>query len=219
MSNLPDPENVEAFKKGMEKKLKVEDEDDKPLLIINYLRPHLVKLTLHFILLYLALRAYIDFASSASAYQAFLETLDEKLIIDFQLIDYADTCPDNYEVVSTTIFPQINAGCRCDFEIYPTEVCEMLNSYNATSTEKETMKENCVKQDKLITRDKSQLPPSPAKRKTINSFDEYSKEKNLKFSYFDKSDKKRILQEKSMPDDYNLKLESNLFFFFSYFRF
>lgn len=106
---------------------KINDERDRGLVILRYLRPFLIKLLLHMILLFLAIRAYLSYRSSTDSYNAFMIALNNNVLIDVKFLDYKTPCPENYSNIIGTGFPNVDNGCRCDWSIFPGEVCQILS--------------------------------------------------------------------------------------------
>lgn len=123
---------------------KEQDENDKSLRIIQYFRPILIKLTYHFILIFLSIRAYNEFISSSEGYSTFVEGLNTKIVTDVKVVDYRSSCPDGYDALIGE-FPEIKKGCRCNDRIYPYDTCMLLNDFNKTNEEKKALKEFCSK--------------------------------------------------------------------------
>ena len=160
-----------AISKVLTIKQQNDDEHDRSLLIIQYLRPYLVKLTLHLILIYLSIRAFLEFQSSKSSYETFLQSFQNKVVVDYQMIDYSEKCPTNYEEVKSSFFPPIGNGCRCDFNIYPESVCKRLKDSD-NETEKVLKKNKCTEQDKFVADNLDELP-----EEIRNNYDKFNPNK------------------------------------------
>lgn len=122
-------------------KEKIKDDKDRGLIVLKYLRPFLIKLLLHMILLFVSVRAYISYKSSTDAYDTFTIALNKNVLVDVKFIDYNTPCPENYTNIISTGFPEVNDGCRCDWNIYPKEICQTL-SQNLLDNINQSFKKN-----------------------------------------------------------------------------
>jgi hypothetical protein len=113
----------------------------------KFIRPNLLKLLTHFILFYLVIKAYIDFQSTNTIYNDFLENLNTNLISDIKLQDSNEGCESPYEEIESSYFPVINNGCRCDFYYFkdPT-ICSYLK--NLSLPKQQDWTNNCNRLDK-----------------------------------------------------------------------
>jgi hypothetical protein len=131
--------------KNKEKK-KIKLKEKAAVKHFKFIRPNLVKLFTHFILFYLVIKGYLDFRSSNSIYNDFLENLNTSLISDVKIINSSENCESPYEDIETTYFPVINNGCRCDFKYFKDEtLCYYLR--NLSISKEQNWTKNCDKLD------------------------------------------------------------------------
>jgi len=138
------------------------DEKDKGILIFKYMRPLLIKLLFHLILIFLSIRAYTNFLQSSTVYENFKQTLNEKVVLDIKLQDYDSQCDSGYEDIEFTYFPQILRGCRCNFDIFPDNLCQSFKEYNFTGADLAKSKTTCKIIDKNLNNTISQQQAGPS---------------------------------------------------------
>jgi len=124
------------------------DENDRGIIIFKYMRPFIIKLFFHLILIFLSIRAYFNFLDSSSAYDTFKQTLNKKVVLDIKIQDYSQECQEGYSNIDSTYFPKILNGCRCMNLILPANICENLKENNFTSIQAQNSKLTCAKIDK-----------------------------------------------------------------------
>ena len=120
------------------------DEKDRGIQIFKYLRPFIIKLFFHSILIFLSIRAYLDFLDSSTAYDTFKNTLNEKVVLDIKIQDYEKECDSGYENIESTYFPAILNGCRCKNLILPGNLCSNLRESNYTGADAQKARATCV---------------------------------------------------------------------------
>lgn len=121
--------------------------DDKSIEHFKYIRPNLVKLFTHLILLYLSIKGYMSFISTEKSYSDFLAELDKPVVVDVKMINSSSSCPSNYTEISTTIFPEISNGCRCDMNYFVDVMCPFIEAIAKKSGSEDTWKTTCSQQD------------------------------------------------------------------------
>lgn len=127
------------------------DRSDRGIQIFKYIRPYIIRLFFHTILIFLSIRAYLDFLESSTAYDTFKETLNEKVVMDIQIQDYSKTCDEiGYEEIEFSYFPKILNGCRCQNLILPDNLCKDLKEYNYTDNAAKQARETCALIDKKL---------------------------------------------------------------------
>ena len=102
------------------------DDNDKGLQTFRYMRPYLIKLLTHSIIIYISIRAYLSFVSSSNSYTSFLQTLEKPVVIDVKMIEYNNKCDSPYQDIDFSYFPEIKNGCQCNMNIFSTSVCSEL---------------------------------------------------------------------------------------------
>lgn len=112
------------------------------------LRPYLSRLFTHLLVLIVAIRAYLNFLESISTYDALINELSYKSVVDIIKIESSQSCPIEmgYEEITKAKFPKINAGCRCDKVLYTSDLCANLTKL--TDPENST---HCEFQDAVIS--------------------------------------------------------------------
>jgi hypothetical protein len=127
----------------MEKvEVKINSKERKAIKYFKFLRPHLIKLFAHCVILYISIRAFIEFQQSESNYSDFISKLNSSVIINIETIDYNSSCQDGWEEMESTVFPQINDGCRCDYNVYQKDTCDTI--YQNLKYNQSTMNEFCA---------------------------------------------------------------------------
>jgi hypothetical protein len=98
----------------------------------NYkkLRPFLIKLVAHLVLLVISVRAYMLYLSSNGNYTDFLGIMNRAVITDVILVDKNKECESPYEEIKSFEFPSTLPGCRCDYKIFRDDICEAFGSSN-----------------------------------------------------------------------------------------
>ncbi len=130
-----------------------QDNHDKGLQILKFLKPYVAKLLLHMILIYISIQAYNEYIDSSKTYQSFRETLNKEVISDVKLINYNQNCPNEYTDLNYTIFPKIKKGCRCDFQIFSSDICDIINrDFNNDREQMKIKENNCLSLDSKIKR-------------------------------------------------------------------
>lgn len=121
--------------------------ENKSIEYFKYIRPNLVKLFTHLILLYLTIKGYLSFQSTQESYSDFLAELEKPVIVDVKMISSTSSCPSNYTDIDTTYFPDISNGCRCDMNYFVEEVCPYIEGIARKSGNENTWKTTCSQQD------------------------------------------------------------------------
>lgn len=104
--------------------------EDEKIKMYNNVKPYLVRLFTHALLLFISIKAYNNYILSTESYSDFISLLDKKVLIDAKLISEKYECEEDYEDIIPYEFPEISEGCRCDAEIYTKDVCQYIrNSY------------------------------------------------------------------------------------------
>ena len=144
----------ETVKKSKEQ-LNQEIREERLIETYKQLKPYLVRLFTHALLLFIALRAYMDFLDSETNYTEFIELLNHKVLVNLTRIDdengkinctnHPDLIGKGYEEMESFEFPGIKKSCRCDDEFYPESSCEYIQSINPYSN----FKENCAFADQI----------------------------------------------------------------------
>ena len=122
-------------------------QEEKKIKAYNDVKPYLVRLFTHALLLFISIRAFQNFQDSVSTYQTFINLLNEKLVIDAITVNANDTCPTDYYNINKGTFPKINDGCRCDSEVFPKDVCNYI--FENLDKNQTRWKENCEFQDNI----------------------------------------------------------------------
>jgi hypothetical protein len=123
------------------------DRENKSIEYFKYIRPNLVKLFTHLILLYLSIKGYLSFQSTEESYSDFLAELEKPVIVDVKMISSTSSCPWNYTDIDTTFFPDINNGCRCDMNYFVDEMCPFIEGIARRTGNENTWKTTCSQQD------------------------------------------------------------------------
>jgi hypothetical protein len=96
----------------------------RSIVFYKQLRPCLLKLFTHFVLLYISIRSFYLFVDSNTSYSDFLGNMRSPVILDLKMINADEDCPAGYSQMTGSGFPRVNSGCRCDYGIYTKDVCE-----------------------------------------------------------------------------------------------
>jgi hypothetical protein len=119
--------------------------NERSVMFYKQLRPCLLKLFTHFVLLYISYRSYYLFISSNDSYSDFLLSMRSKVVLDMKMVSTDQNCPDGYAEMPSTTFPALSKGCRCDYSIYSKDVCDQ---FMPTLTNSSSFYEaNCKLQD------------------------------------------------------------------------
>lgn len=124
---------------------------DNGIKIFRYLRPFLIKLLMHSILIYLSIRAYYSYESTAQTIEKFKDKLTDKVVIDIKIKDYEKDCDLGYESMKPVYFPAVSDGCRCQFQIFPKNVCSIFKENNFTGQDFDKVSNKCDILDKSIS--------------------------------------------------------------------
>lgn len=111
----------------------------------KYIRPNLIKLFSHLILLYLSVNGYNSFLSTQDTYSDFLDNLDDPVIVDVKMISSSSSCPLNYTDIEPTFFPDIRSGCRCDNSYFLDEMCPNIEATARMAGNENSWKNSCTK--------------------------------------------------------------------------
>lgn len=115
------------------------------------IKPYLIRLFTHALILFISIRAYNNYKDSATNYEEFLELLDNKVITNVTTISRNVECStlgDNWQAVDSITFPEVLAGCRCENDLYEEESCSYISSVNGRPSDQ--FNENCNYLNKLI---------------------------------------------------------------------
>lgn len=114
------------------------------------IKPYLVRLFTHALLLFISVRAYQVFQSSKATYQEFITLLVDPVVIDAKLFE--GKCEDleggQWKSAKNVTFPNILKGCRCDNNLYIGQSCDYISAVNPRN--EKNFKENCLFLDKLL---------------------------------------------------------------------
>ncbi len=139
-------------------------DNEKALLYYKGLRPYLLKLFTHCVLLFVTLNSYYSFIDSNSSYEDFLNILKrDKVINDIELVNANEGCPDSYVEYEGYDFPRVEPGCRCDYNILKKPVCDILLqniTYSETLSKQKCQKQNTNSQRLLEISGINSLPRS-----------------------------------------------------------
>lgn len=109
----------------------------------KFIRPNLVKLMMQIVLLYLSIKGFVEFQDTQTTYADFMSNLNRSLIMDVKSIREKESCPEFYESIETTYFPEIFDGCRCDLNLYERKSCGYIETL-AKKTGSATTWKTCV---------------------------------------------------------------------------
>jgi hypothetical protein len=138
--------NENAFGGGTAESFNKMKFTNKSLMFYKHLRPCLLKLFTHFVLLYISVRSYYLFDNTNESYTDFLHNMQGEVLLDVKLVDANQNCPTNYSEMLSTTFPAVKPGCRCDYLVYNHDDCESFYpNLNGTASSYEY---NCNLQDK-----------------------------------------------------------------------
>ena len=112
------------------------------------LKPYLVRLFTHAILLFITIRAYNSFKDSKETYNSFIELLDRDLLVNVTEIELEDECESGWVPIDSVKIPEIINGCRCDDVLYPYDSCQSIILNN--SYKEDVWKANCNYLDNII---------------------------------------------------------------------
>lgn len=116
----------------------------------KFIRPYLFKLFTHLMLLLLSVNSYYQFLSSESSYQDFLNIMDTPVITDVKVIPGDQNCTSPYQEIYTATFPTTKPGCRCDYQVFTNNICQMIfMGLDHSETGKNINNTNCKLQDEM----------------------------------------------------------------------
>lgn len=96
------------------------------------IKPYLVRLFTHALLLFISVRAYENFKSSQSTYQEFINLLSDRVVIDAKRTD--EICENieggEWRSVKNVTFPNILKGCRCEDNLFIGQSCDYISGTN-----------------------------------------------------------------------------------------
>jgi len=135
--------------------------EERQIKTYNDIKPYLVRLFTHTLLLYISISAYLNFESSQVTYQSLIDLLKKDTVSDVKLMNDSEACPINYTQINPFTIPPFKSGCRCDNQIYTQDVCKYI--YNSTKGYSSIWSENCEYQNTYMDNkgDPSKLPPTP----------------------------------------------------------
>jgi hypothetical protein len=113
------------------------------------IKPYLVRLFTHALLLFISVRAYENFSNSQTNYQEFLKLLNNTVVEDIALTN--KSCSDlgkEWKPVANVTFPNILRGCRCDGGLYVGQSCDYIEGSNPIDAK--NFETNCAYLDNLF---------------------------------------------------------------------
>lgn len=129
-----------------------EKEKHKSKDIYKHVRPNLVKLFSHLILLYLSIKGYNTFLDTKELFADFIDDIDDPILLDLKMINSASSCPPNYTDIETTSFPKIRSGCRCDNKYFIDEICPNIEAIARKTGNENSWKTSCSVSDSVLSK-------------------------------------------------------------------
>jgi hypothetical protein len=124
-------------------------QEEKLMETYSDIKPYLVRLFTHALLLFISLRAFNNFQNSKSNYEEFLLLLNETLVDDAIITtDSCDTLGKDWRTVDNVTFPNILKGCRCDANLYIGQSCDYISAVNPINSN--NFERNCLIYDELL---------------------------------------------------------------------